>query len=88
VEDDMANITFDAGWIETTRRTGALDRITHRLRVFARLHRINRFTRARIRLARAETHDTRVLADMGISAGKHRHYDWVGSMARGLGGNI
>jgi hypothetical protein len=85
MEAAMANITIDSTW--TGGNGNSLwDHVTHRLQVLVRARRIGRHRAARLRLIHTEMRDPRWFADIGVDVKKHRRSDWIGEMARGMGG--
>ena len=71
-----------------TRRVAVWDRLLVRLRVLARAHRMSRARRAVLRLIRLEMRDPRWFADLGVDPRKYRTYDWIGELARAMGGRL
>lgn len=84
----MANITIDSTWTGSNEGSTTWEQLTHRLRLLVRAHRIGRHRAMRLRLIRAEMRDPRWLADIGLDARRHRRYDWLGEMSRGMGGRL
>ena len=82
----MASLILAPAWTVRTARSPLAGGIVRRLHVLVRAHRIAASRRARIRLVHAESHDPRLLADIGIDPRRHRRYDWIGEMARAMGG--
>lgn len=84
----MANITIDTVWSGSNKGSTAWEQLTHRLRVLVRARSIGRHRAARLRLIRTEMRDPRWFADVGLDSKRHRRYDWIGEMARGMGGRL